>query len=548
MFVRTQSHGSRTYLLIVDNKRVDGKVMQRVLFRLGRLDQLLARGQLDSLIQSLGRFSEKLSVLGAHAQGDSIATRSARIGPALLFERLWQACSIGKVLTTLLADRRFEFSVERAIFLTVLHRLFAPGSDRAAEKWKDDYEIEGVADLELHHLYRAMAWLGEVLAEDQQDGATPFSPRTNKDLIEEELFARRRDLFSDLDIVFFDTTSIYFEGQGGETIGPHGHLKDHRPDLKQMVVGMVLDRNGNPVCSELWPGNTADVKSLVPIVERLRNRFGIGSVSIVADRGMISAETLAEIERRKWSYILGVRMRSSTEAKAVVAHAGRYAEVHAKSDKRNDPSPLKVKEVWVEDARRYVVCVNEDQAAKDRHDREAVVAALRNALRQGDKSLAGNKGYRKYLRAAGKQFAVDEDKIEEEARYDGKWVLTTNMDLPPAEVALRYKQLWMVEDVFRSMKSLLDTRPIYHKCDETIRGHVFCSFLALLLRKKLEDRLARKEWKLEWADVIRDLGNIVEMEVAINGKGYVFRGQTPGVAGKVFQACGVALPPTLRVC
>jgi len=548
VFIRTQSNGSRTYLLIVDNERVAGKVTQRVLFRLGRLDQLLANGQLDSLIQSLGRFSEKLAVLGAHARGDSIATRSARIGPALIFERLWQACSIDKVLTSLLKGRRFEFSVERAIFLTVLHRLFAPGSDRAAEKWKDDYAIEGVADLDLHHLYRAMAWLGEVLPNAQQDGATPFSPRTNKDLIEEALFARRRDLFSDLDIVFFDTTSIYFEGQGGETIGQHGHSKDHGPDLKQMVVGMVLDRNGNPVCSELWPGNTADVKSLVPIVERLQSRFGIGSVSIVADRGMISAETMAEVELRKWSYILGVRMRSSTEAKAVVARAGRYAEVQPNSDKRDDPSPLKVKEVWVEDARRYVVCLNEDQATKDRHDREAVVASLRDALSKGDKSLVGNKGYRKYLRAGGKQFAVDEDKIKEEARYDGKWVLTTNMDLPPAEVALKYKQLWMVEDVFRSMKSLLDTRPIYHKCDETIRGHVFCSFLALLLRKELEDRLVRKEWKLEWADVIRDLGNIVEMEVAISGKGYVFRGQTPGVAGKVFQACGVALPPTLRAC
>jgi transposase len=315
-----------------------------------------------------------------------------------------------------------------------------------------------------------------------------------------------------------------------------------------MVVGMVLDRNGNPVCSELWPGNTADVKSLVPIVERLRNRFGIGSVSIVADRGMISAETLAEVELRKWSYILGVRMRSSTEAKAVVARAGRYVEVHPKSDKRDDPSPLKVKEIWVEDARRYVVCLNEDQATKDRHDREAVVASLRDALSKGDKSLVGNKGYRKYLRAGGKQFAVDEDKIKEEARYDGKWVLTTNMDLSPEEVALKYKQLWMVEDVFRSMKSLLDTRPIYHKCDETIRGHVFCSFLALLLRKELEDRLAHKEWKLEWADVIRDLNNLIEMEVAISGKSYVFRGQTPGVVGKAFQACGVALPPTLRAC
>jgi len=548
LFVRTQTNGSRTYLLIVDNQWVDGKVKQRVLHRLGRLDELLASGQLDSLLQSLGRFSEKLSVLGAHARGDSITTRSARIGPALIFERLWQACSINTVLTALLEGRRFEFSVERAIFLTVLHRLLAPGSDRAAEKWKDDYAIEGVADLELHHLYRAMAWLGEVLPKDQQDGATPFAPRTNKDRIEEALFQRRRDLFSDLEIVFFDTTSIYFEGQGGESLGQRGHSKDHRPDLKQMVVGMVLDRNGNPVCSELWPGNTADVKSLVPIVERLRSRFGIGSVCIVADRGMISAATLAEVERRKWSYILGVRMRSSTEAKAVVARGGRYAEVHPKSDDRDDPSPLKVKEVWVEDARRYVVCLNEDQATKDRHDREAVVASLRDALSKGDKSLVGNKGYRKYLRAGGKQFAVDEEKIKEEARYDGKWVLTTNMDLPAPEVALKYKQLWMVEDVFRSMKSLLDTRPIYHKCDETIRGHVFCSFLALLLRKELEDRLARRQWKLEWADVVRDLDNLVEMEVAISGKGYVFRGQSSGVTGKVFQACGVALPPVLRSC
>jgi transposase len=546
--VRTQTNGSRTYLLIVDNEWVDGKVKQRVLLRLGRLDELLASGRLDSLMQSLGRLSEKLAVLGAHARGESIATRSARIGPSLIFQRLWQACSIDKVLTSLLQDRRFEFSVERAIFLTVLHRLFAPGSDRAAEKWKEDYCIEGVGKWSLHHLYRAMAWLGEVLPKDQQGGATPFTPRTTKDVIEEELFAQRRDLFSGLDLVFFDTTSIYFEGAGGQTMGQRGHSKDHRPDLKQMVVGVVLDQNGNPVCSELWPGNTADVKSLVPVVERLKTRFRIGSVCIVADRGMISAETLAEVEKREWKYILGVRMRSSTEAKAVVGRAGRYAEVHPKSDDANDPSPLKVKEVWVQDQRRYVVCVNEDQATKDRHDREAVVASLRDALGQGDKSLVGNKGYRKFLRAGGKQFAVDEDKIKEEARYDGKWVLTTNTDLPAREVALKYQQLWMVEEVFRSMKSLLDTRPIYHQRDETIRGHVFCSFLALLLRKELEDRLVSKDCHLEWADVVRDLDNLVEMEVVIGGKGYVFRGQTSGVAGKVFQACGVALPPALRSC
>ena len=546
MFVRTQTNGSRTYLLIVDNQRVDGKIKQRVLLRLGRLDELLASGKLDALIQSLGKFSEKLTLLGAHAAGQSVVTRSSRIGPGLIFQRLWEACSIRQVLNALLKDRRFEFSVERAVFVTVLHRLFAPGSDRAAEKWKEDYTIEGTAGLGLHHLYRAMAWLGEELPKDQQTGATPFAPRTIKDLIEEDLFARKRDLFSDLALVFFDTTSIYFEGEGGATIGQRGHSKDHRPDLKQMVVGIVLDQQGNPICSELWPGNTADVKSLVPIVERLKSRFGIDSVCIVADRGMISAATLAELEKRKWKYILGVRMRSSNEAKAVVARAGRYAEVHPKSDDADDPSPLQVKQVWVEDARRYVVCLNVDQAKKDRLDREAVIDSLNEALKAGDKSLVGNKGYRKFLRAGGKQFSVDEDKINDEARYDGKWVLTTNTDLPTAEVALKYKQLWMVEEVFRSMKSILDTRPIFHRRDETIRGHVFCSFLALLLRKELEDRLAAKQWKLEWGDIIRDLDNLVEMEISINGKGYSFRGQTAGVAGKLFQACGVALPPTLR--
>jgi len=548
LFVRTQTNGSRTYLLIVENDWVDGKVKQRILSRLGRLDQLLADGRLDALVQSLGRFSEKLAVLGAQARGEGVAARSSRVGPSLIFQRLWEACSIDQVLKRLLRDRRFEFSVERAIFLTVLHRLFAPGSDRAAEKWKDDYTIPGAEALRLHHLYRAMAWLGGELPPEQQRGATPFAPRTIKDLIEEELFAQRRDLFSHLDLVFFDTTSIYFEGEGGETIGQRGHSKDHRPDLKQMVVGVVLDQDGSPVCSETWPGNTADVKSLVPVVERLKTRFGIGTVCIVADRGMISTETVAEIEKRQWSYILGVRMRSSTEAKAVVGRAGRYAEVHPQSDDPEDPSPLKVKQVWVEEQRRYVVCVNEDQAAKDRYDREAVVAALRQALRQGDKSLVGNRGYRKFLRSGGQQFGVDEDKVREEARYDGKWVLTTNTDLPAREVALKYKQLWMVEAVFRSMKSLLDTRPIYHQCDETIRGHVFCSFLALVLRKELEDRLASKEWKLEWADVIRDLDNLVEMQVSITGKGYVFRSDAKGTTGKVFQACGVALPPALQAC
>ena len=161
-----------------------------------------------------------------------------------------------------------------------------------------------------NQLYRAMAWLGEKLPDKKQHGCTPSAPHCVKDLIEERLFQYRRDLFSRLDLVFMDTTSLAFEGAGGQTLGRHGYSKDHRPDLRQMILAGVLDGEGRPVCSEMWPGNTADVTSLVPVVDRLTRRFAIGRICIVADRGMISAETLAELETRKLLYILGVRERS----------------------------------------------------------------------------------------------------------------------------------------------------------------------------------------------------------------------------------------------
>jgi transposase len=307
-----------------------------------------------------------------------------------------------------------------------------------------------------------------------------------------------------------------------------------------------MDQDGNLVCSELWPGKASDVKSLVPLVERWQTRFPVPEVCLVADRGMIRAHTLQQIEERKWQYILGVRMRSSQEAREeVMGRAGRYREVHAKSVDPHAPAPLKGKEVGVED-RRYVVCHNEDQAEKDRQEREAIAIALRDALPGGDKSLVGNKGYRRFLRTSGERFRLEEDKRKEEARYDGKWLLRTNTELPAGEVALKYKQLWMGEGIFRSMKSLLETRPLYHKCDETIRGQVFCSFLALVLRKELQDRLESKGWSLEWADAIGDLDRLQEVEMSLDGKSYVVRTETKATVGKVFQACGVALPPTLR--
>ena len=550
MFFRQKKSGHRVYLQIVENRWEQGKSKQRVIATLGRLDRLTESGQLDALLRSGAKFSESVLVLAAHREGESPAISTRRIGPALVFARLWEELQIPQVIRRLLAGRRLTLPVERILFLTVLHRLFASGSDRSClSVWRKDHEIPGTETIALHQMYRVMAWLGESLPQDQQEGATPFSPRCTKDAFEEALFDRRRDLFGELELVFFDTTSIYFEGEGGTDLGQYGHSKDHRPDRKQMVVGAVLDGEGRPLCCELWPGKVTDVKTLIPIVDRLRTRFHIRSICIVADRGMISQETIAQLQadERQVHYILGARLRNVKEIyEAVLSRGGRYRVVHEARQKSTDPSPLKVKEVSVDD-RRYVVCLNDEQAKKDRADREAIVSALQEQVKQNAKSMVGNKGYRKYLRDDGKKFTIDEAKVKRESRFDGKWVLQTDLcEMSAEDVALKYKQLWMVEDMFRTAKTLLETRPVYHHHDETIRGHVFCSFLALVLRKELQDRLAFEGDKFEWAEILRDLETLQYVEVEHQTKRFLLRTEAQGTCGAVFRAAGVAIPPTIQ--
>ena len=550
MFFRQKKSGERVYLQIVENRWEQGRSKQRVIATLGRLDGLQQSGQLDGLLLSGAKFSESVMVLAAHRNGEAPALRTRHIGPALVFGRLWEELHMPQVIQRLLAGRRLTLPVERILFLTVLHRLFVSGSDRScALVWKKDYEIPDTEEIALHQVYRVMAWLGTRLPEDQQEGATPFAARCTKDAFEEALFDRRRDLFSQVDLVFFDTTSIYFEGAGGVELGRRGNSKDHRPDCKQMVVGVVLDGEGRPLCCELWPGNVTDVKTLIPVVDRLRKRFRIRSICIVADRGMISKDTITKLQakEREVHFILGARLRNVKEIYAtVLSRAGRYHEVHGPRENSKDASPLKVKEVWVED-RRYVVCVNEEQAKKDQADRQAIVEALREQLKQGDKSLVGNKGYRKYLASRGPKFEINEEKVEQEARFDGKWVLQTDMkDLSAEEVALKYKQLWMVEEMIRTAKTLLETRPIFHKCDETIRGHVFVSFLALVLRKELLDRVEARGDKFEWAEILRDVDALEYAEVRHQGKRFLLRSDVQGSCSAVFLAAGVAIPPSIQ--
>jgi hypothetical protein len=550
MFFRVKPAGDRRYLQIVENTRDGAKTRQTVVATLGRLDELEASGKLDVLLRSGARLCETAMLVSSLRQGTLDAASTRRIGAPLVFGRLWEETGCRAVIEALIGGRAFEFPVERAVFATVLHRLMVSGSDRACERWQEAYRIEGAEGLELHHLYRAMTWLGEALKD--QSGATR-APRRTKDLIEETLFDRRRSLFTDLSVVLFDTTSLYFYGAGGETFGRHGKSKDHRPDLRQVIVGVVLDSEGRPICSETWPGNATDVKSLLPVVDRLRQRFGIARMCVVADRGMISDETIAELEKRGIEYILGARERSNKEVREIVLADAKPMVPLVIPRARDKETALEVKEVVVGDwgptakPRRYIVCFNPDEAKRDAAVRAAILDSLAVKLKQGDKELVGNAGYRRFLATprAG-HFEIDPARVAEDARFDGLYVLRTNAKLPMLSVALAYRQLWRVEQIFRTAKAILETRPIYHQSDAAIVGHLFCSFLALVLRKELDERLDAAGADLEWADIVRDLDRVEEVTVDQGTKRFVLRTQAPGCAGVVCKAVGVALPPLVR--
>ena len=537
MFVVERVARGHRYLYLVESVREGKVVRQRTIKALGRKDALVASGELDRLASSIVRHSERSVIL---SEIDAGRIASHRIGGPLLFGRLWERLGIGAVLEDQLAGRQFGFAVERAVFVATLHRLFVSGSDRGCIDWMQSYAIEGAEDLALHQFYRAMAWLGEEIEEKAESALVP---RCVKDVIEEKLFERRRDLFTDLGLVFMDTTSLSFYGAGGETLGKRGHSKDFRPDLAQMILALVVDAEGRPICTEMVPGNTADVTVLLPVVERLRKRFGITRACVIADRGMISADTIAALETQGMEYILGARERSTIAIRDIVLN-DTAPMVPLVLDRQRGETQLWAKEVRV-GKDRYIVNLNEAEARKDKADRQAIIDGLQSQLKKGDKALVGNSAFRRYIKTSGKSFEIDLGKLADEAHFDGITVLRTNTKVTPLQAIIRYRDLLQVETLFRAAKASFDTRPIFHQSDAAIRGHVFCSFLALVLAKELTRLCEAKDLTPEWQPLLNDLDRLQQATIEKDGKTITTRTHVTGQVGNVFKAAGIALPSNL---
>lgn len=525
MFFRAKKSGSNDnphhYLQIVESYRDGKSVRQRVIATVGRLDHLKASGQIDGLVKSLARFSETLRVISA-ARDPRITTCKAKSwGPSLIFDRLWQQQGLPDLIRLLASGRKFHFDLERAVFALSLQRLCEPGSDLQGTQWLQTMECRGFDKLELQHLYRTNRFLHDIRHD-----------------LEEQLYFGDLNLFNQqLDLIFLDTTSTYVYRDEESEYRKRGYSRDRRGDLPQFVLCVAVNAEGWPVAWEVFPGNTADIEAFEQVIAKLRERFRIGRVIVVADRGMISKRAiklLTDHEEAPFDYILGCRMRRQKEvSEEILSWGGRYQEVAPN---------LRVKDIRVRDT-RYVVCLNPEQATQDEATRDAIVNKLEDIIsRKGPKAVVGNKGYARFLKVRKGGVTINQEAVEADRRFDGKFVLRTNTNLPASEVAKTYKGLWRVERTFRKEKSTLEVRPIFHHRDDTSIGHIVASFIALRLEVDLQARLEKKGIESSWQDLMRDLSQLQAVRMSLDGSNYLIRTDFEGCAYHAFNASGVRPP------
>jgi len=474
-----------------------------VVYSFGREDSV-SRAALTRLIASVSRFLEPDAALAAGA-GEGLAFLESRpLGGTYALDALWQRLGIDAVMRRLLKGRRRDPAAERVLFALVANRALAPSSKLAAARWAgEDVQIRGLAATTDDACYRAMDWLLEI-----------------QPALEKEVFHQVANLLNlEVDLLFFDTTSTYFEldeadvpvdrdarghplppcaeaegGDGGKASSAgfrtFGKSKDHRDDLPQVVIGMAVTRTGIPVRAWCWPGNTGDSALIRQVKNELRD-WTLARIVWVADRGFASAENRRFLRRGAHHYIIGERLRSGSAcAKAALARAGRYQTV---------AEGLRVKEVRIAEGERFVICYNPEGAARDAAVRARLLARLTEMIAASDKLsplkraelrgvLSTRPGLARYLRVtAGGLLRTDEAALKAEERLDGKYLLrSSDPELSAADIALGYKQLSEVERGWRDMKQVIDLRPVYHRKEERIRAHVVLCWLALLLTRVTE--------------------------------------------------------------
>ena len=510
---------TREYLCIAESFRKDGKIKQKSIANLGRLDQLRLSGNLERLAEKLNELVGKRILVDLAK--DVKAEWAKHFGVIQVLKAVWRRLDISKILLEETEASRQEYSFHEAIQAMIINRLVKPASKLETWRWKTRVFEPAWEPLHLQHFYRAMDYLVE-----------------HKDRIEETLLKRRDDLFGkSLDLVLFDTTTVKYWGEHSASgLLKYGYSKEKRMDLKQIIIGVLMSKEGLPLAHEVWEGNQSDMESFKIIISRLKDRFDIKKVILVCDRGMVSERNLKALEEAGYEYIVGVKMRSLDEEKKreLLGEIG-FEEI------RED---LFVKEKKHE-GRRYLICFNPKEAEYEAQKREYFKHVIAQKISDYSfKDWIVKNGYRKYIKLEGKDFQItmDDERLEEEKIYDGKWILLTNTEYASRDCALYYKSLSQIEQGFRALKSEIETGPIYHWTTRRIRGHVFICFLALLVKIAFEKALEKIDPKAVYSEVIQALKDVKATLIRVKDREIILRTALPEKAYLGFKAAGIRIP------
>jgi transposase len=544
------------YVALAHNRRVDGKVKPDVLMNLGRVDRLDVDGLLRLAASIRAHFGDS-DELGAGTQAGLVAgaapmevVDSRPIGASWLLDGLWQRLEIGRALRTIADGRRFTTNMERVLFALVANRAIEPMSKLSAAEWAgQDVVIPGLGGMDDDQAYRAMDLLVEADARAQVQEAV--------------FFAVAHLLNLEVELLFFDTTSTYFERDEEEDevsgFRRYGKSKDHRDDLPQIVIGLAVTREGIPVRVWCWPGNTHDQTVLAQVKDDLRG-WKLGRVIAVVDRGFSSADNLVYPRRAGGHYIAGMRMRGGNAlVTQVLSRQGRYQQVR---------DNLRVKEVRLEGTdQRFIICHNPEQAERDKLQRQQAVTRIEAELaritaqreRDRKRQLAGRAAQKaeaahvkaecelrdhptlgRWIRQLKSgRLVIDRAKVTAEERLDGKYLLaTSDPDISAEDTALGYKNLLEAERGFRDMKTTLLLRPVFHRLERRIRAHVLICWLALLLT-----RIAERQTGQTWRRIERETSRLAQVTLA--GEAGMVCQTTPlrPAQKAIYQALSIEPPP-----
>lgn len=522
--VKNKDGSCREYLCGLKAVRVKGKVKQIPVANFGRLDKLREVGAIDDIINKLSKYAVRAMVLDRKSSKDIGCLWSKEYGAIVVLEKIWDELEIGEIIKKEFSTRRYDKVIMEAIKAMVITRITEPGSDLSMHKCLGRIYRPGWEDIRLEHIYKGLDFLIE-----------------HKDKIEVGLFERMKDLFSlKLDLIMFDTTSISYTGEGEEEFVEYGYNREHRKGVKQVLVGILMTQHGLAIGHEVWSGSTSDIRAMEKILDKIKHRFNIQRIIFICDRGMVSNSTLEKLEELKYEYIVGIKMRRLNEEMRRQLLTGVGFEQAG--------STLEVKDCRIED-KRYIVCYNPIEAEHEKIQREYFTKILEKKVEERSiKDWIIKNGYKKYLNIENAKIEIDYSKLRMESVYDGKWVLSTNTDLPAKDIGWHYKGLWQIERNFKKLKSELEVGPVYHWTESRIRAHIFVCFLALVIRNILENKINVLNKGVSYKEVIDALRCVEVVNVKIKDEGLLIRTELPPKAHIGFEAVKAKIPPQILEC